>query len=264
MSRIRTVKPDFWKHEDLSALPPETHILAAALLNYADDEGYFNANPKLVEAECCPLRDDSVSVHGSLNRLCEIGFIRIGTGNDGKRYGHVIKFLDHQRVNRPKDSKIKGLEIKWDNSVIDHGGISDSSSPEGNGRERKGKEKPFGASADTPKEKSSKKQYTPEFEELWKTRPKRQGPDSKWDAFKAYRARLRDGHTHEQMAEGMKKYEAWLKSQGKANTEFVKATATFLGPAEHFLEDWSSVPDRPPQSNGGKMTDEEYYLRGAY
>ena len=55
MARIRTIKPEFWRHEDLSALPADTHMLAAALLNYADDEGYFNANPKLVEAECFPV-----------------------------------------------------------------------------------------------------------------------------------------------------------------------------------------------------------------
>ena len=41
MARIRTIKPDFWKHEDLSALPEITHMLAAALLNHADDEGFF-------------------------------------------------------------------------------------------------------------------------------------------------------------------------------------------------------------------------------
>ena len=61
MARIRTIKPEFWKHEDLSALPEITHMLAAALLGYADDEGYFNANPALVKSECLPLRESSVS-----------------------------------------------------------------------------------------------------------------------------------------------------------------------------------------------------------
>jgi DNA-directed RNA polymerase specialized sigma54-like protein len=36
-------------------------MLAAALLNHADDEGFFNANARLVKAQCVPLREDSVS-----------------------------------------------------------------------------------------------------------------------------------------------------------------------------------------------------------
>ena len=72
MGRIRTVKPEFWTNEALSASSAETHLLAAALLNYADDEGYFNANPGLVKAACSPLRESSVSTHAQLRRLAEI------------------------------------------------------------------------------------------------------------------------------------------------------------------------------------------------
>jgi hypothetical protein len=109
MSRIRTVKPDFYKDEDLSALPPETHMLAAALLNYADDEGYFNANPMLVKAECCPLREDSTTIRRSLDDLSSIGYLRLGNGVDGKSYGWIVNFKKHQRVDRPKPSLIKDL-----------------------------------------------------------------------------------------------------------------------------------------------------------
>lgn len=136
MARIRTVKPSFWKHEELSALPPETHMLAAALLGYADDEGYFNANPKLVQAECCPLREDSVSVQDRLISLVEIGYLRLGTAEDGKRYGHIIKFLEHQRVNRPTPSEIKKLHIKWEESSSPHAQITEPSLPEGKGKGR--------------------------------------------------------------------------------------------------------------------------------
>ena len=69
MARIRTIKPEFWAHEDLSELPEATHMLAAALLNYADDEGYFNANPMLIKAACSPLREPSVSIQESLTLL---------------------------------------------------------------------------------------------------------------------------------------------------------------------------------------------------
>tara|TARA_Y100000310_G_scaffold314529_1_gene363994 strand:- start:282 stop:1091 length:810 start_codon:yes stop_codon:yes gene_type:complete len=139
MARIRTIKPEFWRHEDLSALPADSHMLAAALLNYADDDGYFNSNPKLVEAECCPLRDRSVSVHDSLIQLAEIGYLKLGVSDDGKHYGWVVNFSEHQRVNRPQDSKIKALNIVWEDAMSVHTQISESSPPEGKGREQ-GKE----------------------------------------------------------------------------------------------------------------------------
>jgi hypothetical protein len=136
VSRIRTIKPEFWKHEDLSELPPETHMLAAALLNYADDEGYFNANPRLVQADCCPLREDSTSVRRSIDELSRIGYIRLFEGVDGKSYGHVTKFLQHQRVDRPRDSKIKGLE----DSTNSRRTFDEPSAPEWNGMEGNGRE----------------------------------------------------------------------------------------------------------------------------
>ena len=138
MSRIRTVKPEFWKHEELSALPEAVHMLAASLLNYADDEGYFNANPKLVQAECCPLREPSVSVHDALTMLSKIGYLALGTGDDGKRYGRVVNFEQHQRINRKTHSKIKKIEIVWDDSVSAHTQLTEVLPLEGKGRERKG------------------------------------------------------------------------------------------------------------------------------
>lgn len=138
MARIRTIKPEFWLNEDLNALPESTHLLAAALLNYADDEGYFNANPGLIKAACCPLREPSVSVHDSLSQLAGIGYLRLGSAGDGKRYGHITKFKEHQVINRASDSKIKENPISWDSSLNTHGAISEDSS--GKGKERKGKE----------------------------------------------------------------------------------------------------------------------------
>ena len=146
MARIRTIKPEFWKHEDLSELPPETHMLAASLLNYSDDEGYFNANPKLIQAECSPLREDSTNVRRSIELLSEIGYIRLFDGSDGKRYGHVVTFDTHQRVDRPKASKIKPLEI----STKDRRKIDDESAQEGKGREGNREEEGNGKTPTSP------------------------------------------------------------------------------------------------------------------
>lgn len=107
MARIRSIKQDLGQNEKLSRLPIEAHFFAALLLPYADDEGYFNANPKLVHAALCPLRELLVSVPEILRSLTEIGYIETFTGTDGKQYGHIVNFLEHQRVSHASKSKIK-------------------------------------------------------------------------------------------------------------------------------------------------------------
>lgn len=147
MARIRTIKPEFWTDEDLAGVSEAALLLAAALLNYADDEGYFNANPGLIKAACFPLREPSVKLHVSLTELSNIRYLEIGTVIDGKRYGHIRKFLDHQRISHAKESKIKDLQISWEDvrntcGIRAEGSEHDPRSlgPEGKGMEGNGRE----------------------------------------------------------------------------------------------------------------------------
>jgi hypothetical protein len=167
MGRIRTIKPEFTQDEELSSLAPETHLLAAGLLCYSDDDGYFNANPGLVSAAIFPLRETSLSVHDMLSALAKIGFIRLGVAADGKHYGQVVKFTEHQRVNRPTPSKIKPLAIQWEELMIAHGELSEDSLPEGKGKEGKGtnpssEQKSCSDPVDTPPQKKTPKEPSQE------------------------------------------------------------------------------------------------------
>lgn len=128
MARIRTIKPEFWKDEELSELPELTHLFAAALLNYSDDEGFFNANPKLIKAELFPLREPSLSIHGMLTELSNIGYLTLFTDGKGKCYGLVNGFTKHQKINRPTKSKyadiVKACTPFTEYSVSAHGGLT--------------------------------------------------------------------------------------------------------------------------------------------
>lgn len=106
MGRIRTIKPEFHAHEELSALPAETHLLAAALVNYADDEGYFNANPLLVKAGTNPLRADKTKIEDQMQQLESIGYLEIRKSGL-KHYGRICTFEAHQKVSHPAPSKLK-------------------------------------------------------------------------------------------------------------------------------------------------------------
>ena len=87
MARIRTIKPDFWRDEDLSLVSAEAALLAIGILNVADDEGYFKANPKLIEADVFPLRELYGSTTSLLKELSNIGYIKLFTATDGKKNG---------------------------------------------------------------------------------------------------------------------------------------------------------------------------------
>jgi len=109
------------------------------------------------------------------------------------------------------------------------------------------------AEADTPKVKSST-DYSPAFEEAWQAYPKRSGGNNKLSAFKAWNARIKQGVKPETMLEGVKRYAAFMASEGKIGTSFVKQAATFFGPDKHFDEPWlvetqeTKVPTRQDQS----------------
>lgn len=109
MARIRTIKPEFWTDEDLAEISEPALLLAIGLLNHADDEGYFRANPALVKAAVFPIREPSVNVHGMFTELSNIGYISLFEGSDGKKYGLINGFTRHQRVSHPYESKIKNL-----------------------------------------------------------------------------------------------------------------------------------------------------------
>jgi hypothetical protein len=116
MGRIRSVKPEFNSNEGLSALSAQAHLLAEALLCYADDEGYFNANPTLVRAGTCPLRKDFKHIEKFLEELASIGYLRFGNCK-GKRYGQIVKFKNHQKISHPSKSKIINMPILWEDAA---------------------------------------------------------------------------------------------------------------------------------------------------
>ncbi|HCQ8431081.1 hypothetical protein SK92_00284 [Klebsiella oxytoca] len=111
MARIRTIKPEFWTDEDMAEVSEPACLLAIGLLNYADDEGYFNANPKLIKAAVFPIREPSIPITVLIRELSNCGYLSIFSTPDGKHFGLINNFLKHQVVNKAKESKIKALNL---------------------------------------------------------------------------------------------------------------------------------------------------------
>ena len=109
MARIRTVKPEFWRHNVMAREEDFTQLLAIALLNYADDHGYFMADPALIRGDVFPFRDDLANISRSLARLSEVLYIEVRNHPERGAIGRITTWEAHQRVDHPKASKIKEL-----------------------------------------------------------------------------------------------------------------------------------------------------------
>lgn len=182
-------------------------LIAIGLLNLADDEGYFYADPKMVRNSLRPMDDDSGITTVSLRELSEIGFISIKTHPTHGQIGFIESFLHHQVINKPKRSNIKDLF----NSGIDTVSIPESDGLERKGKEGKGREGNLCPQADVlaeiwnicpslGKSRSSKKQVA----DTWKSIPARDRPSG--DVL-------------------LSSFEKWIQSQdwAKENGQYVPA-----------------------------------------
>lgn len=103
------------------------------------------------------------------------------------------------------------------------------------------------------------KEYSGDFENCWAEYPKRSGSNDKKAAYRAYGARLKEGHPPADILAGVKRYAAWCRHTGKVNTETVKQAATFFGPADppHFTEDWRAPGQSAPTTESKPLPCDE-------
>lgn len=106
----------------------------------------------------------------------------------------------------------------------------------------------------------------PGFAACWAAYPARPN-DSRADAVKAYRARVRAGVEPAVLLAGTVRYAAYCVAAGKAGSEWVKRAATFYGPGGHYLLPWD-VPAvvgavGPAQPDAAPATDLLGALDGA-
>jgi hypothetical protein len=208
--RIRTIKPEFWMHEGLCKCSEFARLLAIALLNWSDDEGYFMANPILIRGQVFPFEEDSKKIPRAIQELSSVGWIRLGKDDQGRAVGMVINFSKHQRVDKPKSSSIKASSRFQDESKNDPGLILDDSK-----EERKGMDQGIGK--DQEKEILSVKpdEYPPIVENLWKLFP----PKSRDRSSKAKLA------------------EQWSKLRRKPDEQTVTASLTKWASCHEWTKD---------------------------
>lgn len=108
MARIRTIKPDFFRHHGLWAAERESRlplrVAFTGLWCAADREGRFKWRPLELKLDVLPF--DEVDFARVLDALVAYGFVRRYTV-DGVAYGTIPSFRRHQLVNnREKQSTL--------------------------------------------------------------------------------------------------------------------------------------------------------------
>ena len=100
MARIRTVKPDFFRHESLQDLEAANvgkypMLVFEGLWGHCDKAGRFEYRPRTLKLDILPFLPFDMAE--TLEILCGAGFIE-RYEVDGKEYGLIASFQDHQRI----------------------------------------------------------------------------------------------------------------------------------------------------------------------
>lgn len=104
--------------------------------------------------------------------------------------------------------------------------------------------------------KRKKIEYSPEFLELKEIYPKR--PGNPWPlAFKQYKARIKEGYTHEEIKAGLIGYVAFCDATGKTGSEFVLQAATFFGINLRWEDDYELPKPRIQDQFKGMSRDQQ-------
>jgi hypothetical protein len=106
MSRIRSIKPEFWSSVQVSECSREARLLFIGLWNFCDDNGRMGLSARQIKMQVFPGDDDlsSTKVRGMLDELSSNGLIDIYTV-EKKEYLQVTGWR-HQKIDRPHKSAI--------------------------------------------------------------------------------------------------------------------------------------------------------------
>jgi hypothetical protein len=222
--RIRTIKPEFWMHEGLCSKSEFTRLLAIALLNWADDEGYFLANPVLIRGQVFPFLEDSTKIPRALQDLSSVGWIDLGKDDQGRSIGKIKNFAKHQRVDKPNPSKLKASSVFQEDSKNDLGMILEDSKEEGKGKEGNKEGKVYPSDWEG-------------FEEFWTAYPRK---TAKSDALEAWNKIKPDLITVLNVLDWQRKSEDWTKDSG----QYIPYPASYLNSKRY--EDEKPKPKAQP------------------
>lgn len=158
MARIRTIKPDFYRHEalqDMEIAHPGKYpmMVFAGLWTQCDKNGSFEWKPRQLKLDILPFLPFDMA---ETLAILEQGKQVIRYSVDGKEYGFIPSFKDHQRINGKESTEPSRFPEYSDEYIVKQQGSSGeatekqlrSQEGKGRGKEEEGKRKGTESSAE--------------------------------------------------------------------------------------------------------------------
>jgi len=137
MSRIRTIKPEFWSSPQIVGLTMPARLLFVGLWNFCDDGGRHPVGSRRLRMEVFPGDDFSVEdINLMVTELIDAKLI-VAYQVDDEWYWQVTGW-HHQKIDRPTYRfPIPPQDVLSTSTRL---ALDEPSPPEGKGRESKGRE----------------------------------------------------------------------------------------------------------------------------
>lgn len=230
MARIRTIKPEFFRHSDLYEAERESglplRLAFAGLWTAADREGRFKWKPRELKLDCLP--HDDVDFSRVLDALATRGWV-VRYAVSGVEYGAIPTWQTHQIINNRESAST--FPEPNENNMLTRAERVDDACPtpleqvqgEGKGKEGEGK----GRENTSPVAEATRG-VSLKFEEFWKERPRRDGDDPRKPAEKKFNALVKTGVDPEMIISGAKLASAAARERGIYGTKFIPQTVKWL------------------------------------
>jgi hypothetical protein len=208
MARIRYLKPDFFKDEDIASLPLEVRLLYQGMWGISDKAGRLEDRPVRIHVEVFPY-DHNVNIEDGLRALAQP---KKSSGNpfilryqcNGQKYIQILKWDAHQRPHKtekessipppPINSISKAAEMEIAIKTMGEDKRDGDGNGEGKGEgegdgecavSNKDVKQPLDNGALTVKQPLDNGALTVKFEQLWKIFPNRVGKKRATSSFLA-------------------------------------------------------------------------------
>jgi len=289
MARIRTIKPDFFRHEQLYQAEVETglplRVAYAGLWTVADRRGRFRWRPNVLKLDVLPF--DNVDFSRVLHALTTRGFL-VRYASQGCEYGSIPSFESHQAINnRESESIIPSVDDEG-SEILDFEPESSQNTTSAprvphacptrhdlDIGEREGKGKGKGIYISTrradfsddllpeetiplsenpslnqpPQSVKPVRRYDDEWKAFRFAYPKRSGALDLKKGEEKFMALCRSGTDPTAIIDGAHRYAAWCDAVGRSGTEFVRQVPTWLNNCG-WSEDYAIPPNGKPAKAG--------------
>lgn len=232
-------------------------------INNADKEGRIVGADKDDVAEVLAIgRDKKIAAINIVDALIESGWM---DENDGILFIHDWEEWQEPlytfKERRERDAARKREERKRSRLQNDAGRRTDTISqepePVADILPAAG-DSPIPENPEKPK-KTAAEERTPAFEEFWKVYPRKEG---KGEAYKKYKARLKDGYSEAELLEAATNY-AGRCARERTEKKYIKMAKTFLSdtlPFVDYIKKQSQSEARQEQTDGANPF--EKFLKG--